>query len=220
MQPLPVIVFSIITLLTFQDIYRASVVRHAASPNITGGSTDSSIPTIDPSTSTAPSFTDIPTNIDSSGSASYGYGNHIHVSYCVGCQYGGRYQQLKKDLETAFPGIEVTGSNHPVGLLRNVGSYAILGAQMGVAALTLAGDRIFQYLGKPVPAMVTQMQQSKLTWGMGVWYGGSMLGNSLASSGAFEVMYNGEVIHSKLDQGHFPDNRYIIAKIQAYQKAG
>lgn len=57
-----------------------------------------------------------------------------------------------------------------------------------------------------------------MSWAMGTWYLGSMVRNYLASSGAFEVAYNGDVIHSKLALGHFPDVRYLIHKIEVYRK--
>lgn len=196
--------------------------------------------------------------MDSSG---YSVGDRVHVSFCIGCQFSGKFQKLKQEIEAALPGVQVTGSNHPVGFLRTAGNYAVLGTQLGLGALTLAGDKIFESLGKPMPSFVNTLQvgdfsrvvpfvpcnssldacipsplspparlaaiqphpplqQSKMSFAMGIWYGGSMLRNYLASSGAFEVAYNGEIVHSKLSQGHFPDNRYLIHKIEAFRKQG
>ena len=67
-------------------------------------------------------------------------------------------------------------------------------AQFGLLALVLVGERAFAAVGVPVPAWYQQTQQQKLPVLMAIWFIGNMMQNSLSSSGAFEVFYDGQLV--------------------------
>ena len=66
--------------------------------------------------------------------------------------------------------------------------------------LVFAGTSIFEQLGVPVPNAVASLVDNKFLL-IGVFFIAGQLANKVASSGAFEVYLDGELIHSKLQTG-------------------
>mmetsp|Transcript_23999 Transcript_23999/g.42758 ORF Transcript_23999/g.42758 Transcript_23999/m.42758 type:complete len:111 (-) Transcript_23999:370-702(-) len=82
--------------------------------------------------------------------------------------------------------------------------------QMGLLAVTFAGDKIFPILGMDAPAVYEQsVAQNKFGYGMGIWFLGNAINNSLMSTGAFEIYYDGNLIFSKLGSGRMPFGQEI-----------
>lgn len=92
------------------------------------------------------------------------------------------------------------------------GIRAIRFAQAGVAATFFLGDQIFGALGRRSPQFVGQMQENKMLTAAGV-YGLDVVAQTLKSINAFEVTYNGQVVHSKLKSGRFPETAELVAKL-------
>jgi hypothetical protein len=58
-----------------------------------------------------------------------------------------------------------------------------------------AGDKIFPILGMDAPAVYEQsVAQNKFGYGMGIWFLGNAINNSLMSTGAFEIYYDGNLV--------------------------
>ncbi|KAK9813674.1 hypothetical protein WJX73_002606 [Symbiochloris irregularis] len=100
--------------------------------------------------------------------------------------------------------MSVQGSNYPVPPFKAVLAKLVFGAQIGVIALILLGERAFAAIGTPVPDWFQRAQQNKLPLLMGVWFMGNALHNSMMQTGAFEVFYDGHQVFSKLQTGRLP----------------
>lgn len=74
-------------------------------------------------------------------------------------------------------------------------SRVVSAVQMGFIGLALGGDQILPLLGvNDPPQLYTRMRENKLQWVMGAWFVGNMVQNSLTSSGAFEIFYDGKLV--------------------------
>ena len=67
-------------------------------------------------------------------------------------------------------------------------------AQLGVIAIMLLGENIFAAVGVPVPVWYDQWKDKKMAIIMATWFLGTMFRNSLISTGAFEVFYDGHQV--------------------------
>lgn len=75
------------------------------------------------------------------------------------------------------------------------------------------GPKIFGLLGSPVPDWAAWMQNNKMSTVAAV-----MLLNSFAQAacqtGAFEIMYDGQLVYSKLETGKMPSIELILRGLQ------
>jgi len=94
------------------------------------------------------------------------------------------------------------------------GVRAIRCSQVGVAALFFLGEQLFSSLSRPVPHLVGQMHENKMVTAAAV-YGLDVVAQTLKSINAFEITYNGHVLHSKLSTGQFPDVDKLTASLKA-----
>jgi len=91
---------------------------------------------------------------------------------------------------------------------------ALRGGQLAIAALFFGGEAIFAAAGRSPPALVGRMHENKLATAAAV-YGLDVVAQTLKAINAFEITYNGRVLHSKLETGRFPDPQELAAKLQA-----
>ncbi len=72
----------------------------------------------------------------------------------------------------------------------------ILGfVQLGVIGVALAGEHVAQSLGVAVPEQyLAALREKRMVIIMGAWFVGNMIHNSLSSTGAFEVFYDGQLV--------------------------
>lgn len=94
--------------------------------------------------------------------------------------------------------------------------YAIRGvraAQVGTAIFFFFGEQLFGSLRRRPPALLAQMHENKLLTA-GAVYGMDVIAQTMKSINAFEITYNGHVLHSKLKSGRFPDPGQLIASLQ------
>lgn len=87
--------------------------------------------------------------------------------------------------------------------------------QIGIAAVMLAGDQIFQALAMPPPPLYLQLREKKTGVLMGTWIVGNMIQNSLSATGAFEVYSNGELVRLH----EFPSGTPALDQVQCLQIA-
>ncbi|XP_058110261.1 selT-like protein [Magnolia sinica] len=145
-----------------------------------------------------------------------GYGTTINLSFCSSCSYRGTAMTMKKMLETSFPGIEVTLSNHPPTLPKHLLSKVVPIVQVGVIGIVMAGEHIFPRLGfmTPPPWYFT-LRANRFGTIASTWLLGNVVQNFLQSSGAFEVYYDGDLVFSKLREHRFPSEfelRDLVSK--------
>ena len=113
-----------------------------------------------------------------------------------------------------FPGLKVEGGPYtpPVAVQYTV--RAVRAAQVGVGLFFLFGEQIFAKLGRlPAPPVYYQMHDNKLIAAGGI-YALDVMAQTAKSINAFEITYNGVMLHSKLKTGQFPDPAQVAAKLK------
>jgi len=85
-------------------------------------------------------------------------------------------------------------------------------------AVTVAGDYLLSFSSITSPFLAhplyLQVRENKYAFGIGAWMVGNMITQSLTSTGAFEVVYKGKVIFSKLEQRRMPNVDEIIKPLK------
>ncbi|KAG2333323.1 hypothetical protein Bca52824_004503 [Brassica carinata] len=151
-----------------------------------------------------------------SGLGSVGYGNTVEINFCVSCSFKGTAVTMKKMLETEFPGLDVILANYPAPAPKRLLAKVVPVAQMGVIGMIVAGDRVFPMIGiAQPPAWFNSLRANRFGSMASTWLVGNFLQSYLQSSGAFEVLCNGELVFSKLKEGRFPGEielRDLISK--------
>lgn len=112
--------------------------------------------------------------------------------------------QVRNAIERRFPGTEVVGTNFPPPKHKQAMAQLAQAGTVSAISVSVFGDQIFGALGMPVPELVAAMQQNKVGACMMAWMGGNTLAANLLNTGAFEVYYDGKMIHSKLETGRLP----------------
>jgi len=87
-------------------------------------------------------------------------------------------------------------------------------AQVGVAAAFFFGEQLFASLRRPAPQILGQMQENKLLTA-GAVYALDVVAQTFKSINAFELTYNGRVLHSKLKSGDFPDVGQVVSRLRS-----
>lgn len=125
--------------------------------------------------------------------------------------------QVQNIISREFPGVEVIPSNYPVAPVKLALGRLVTYAQLGLLALTFAGDKIFPYLGIEPPGFYEQVKLNKFGYAMGVWFLGNALNGQLMSTGAFEIYHNGNLVFSKLTEQRMPTGPEIMSFMSAVQ---
>jgi len=132
--------------------------------------------------------------------------------------------QVKDALRQHFPQLEVNGGNYPAPASKVFMAQILQVVQLSVVALAVAGDYIFTSLlnypaNGPFPPFYEAIREKRMMIGMGSWFVGNSISQSLTSTGAFEIAFDGKVIFSKLaSQSHeLPSLQQIIREMQRVQ---
>ena len=91
---------------------------------------------------------------------------------------------------------------------------AIRASQVGTAAAYFFGEQAAEIVGMRPPSILRQMHANKLA-AAGVVYAMHVVAQTFQSINAFEVTYNGHVLHSKLKSGAFPDVQQLVTQLHA-----
>lgn len=91
---------------------------------------------------------------------------------------------------------------------------AVRFAQVGVAGFYFLGEQLSAALGRSPPKILGQMHENKFLVA-GAVYGLDVVAQTFKSINAFEVTYNGRVLHSKLSSGRFPAAGEVVARLRA-----
>jgi len=124
------------------------------------------------------------------------------------------FQQVRAHLQNQYPNIRIEGRNFIPPFPRPQLYQLVQLAYMSCIALLLFGNYIFPVLGIPPPQIYYDVQANKLAWVFGIYFVGNTICNSLLSSGAFEVTYQGQVVWSKLAQGRLPNWEELLFSLQ------
>jgi selT/selW/selH-like putative selenoprotein len=129
--------------------------------------------------------------------------------------------QVKELLEKHYPQLEVNGGNYPTPASKVLLANALHVVQLGVIGLVVAGEYLFTNVlnypvGGPFPPFYESIKEKKLLVGFGAWMVGNSLAQSLTSTGAFEIAYNGQMVYSKLasSSAQLPTLQQIITNLQ------
>ena len=125
----------------------------------------------------------------------------------------GQFRSCATALQQQFPGLRIEGGPYtpPVGV-----QYAVRAVRAGQVAAGLSyafGANVFAKMGRAQPAALVRMQENPLI-AVAAIYGLDVVAQTLQSINAFEITYNGQVLHSKLQSGKFPDARDLILKLE------
>jgi len=120
-------------------------------------------------------------------------------------------------LQSSFPALKIEGGPYTPPQAVQYGIRAVRFAQAGVAVGFFFGEQLFGLVGRPAPPIISQMHENKLVTAAGV-YGLDVIAQTMKSINAFEITYNGQVLHSKLKSGRFPEPSELVAKLQAVIK--
>mmetsp|Transcript_5216 Transcript_5216/g.14955 ORF Transcript_5216/g.14955 Transcript_5216/m.14955 type:complete len:102 (-) Transcript_5216:531-836(-) len=83
--------------------------------------------------------------------------------------------------------------------------------QGGAIVLVLTAERMLPALGLDQdPSFYQVLKERRFPIIAGVWLFGNMVQSSLTSTGAFEVFYDGRLVHSKLATGHLPQMEELL----------
>ncbi|GFH30022.1 selenoprotein T [Haematococcus lacustris] len=97
-------------------------------------------------------------------------------------------RQVQGFVRQEFPNVEVLATPYPVALPKALLAKGVQVVQYGVLAVCLAGDKLFQTIGVPTPALYMQhVAPNRFGTAMGAWLVGNMAQSSLTQTGAFEV---------------------------------
>lgn len=114
----------------------------------------------------------------------------------------------------SFPGLRVEGGPYTPPVTVQYTVRAVRAAQISAALFFFFGEQVFAKLGRAPPAVLQQMHENKLVAAGGI-YALDVVAQTAKSINAFEITYNGHVLHSKLKTGSFPEPDQIAEKLRA-----
>lgn len=140
----------------------------------------------------------------------------LDVFLCNSCGFKKHFDEIKLYLESRIPNLRVINNEYPIKNSKKMLSKLIMFLQYAIILFIFFGEKVFGYLKMPVPAIYYKMTQYKMFIVFGVYMFGNNLSSMLTSSGAFEVVFNNEVLFSKINQGGFPkpETLFLLLKNQ------
>jgi len=118
------------------------------------------------------------------------------------------------ELQQRFPGLKIEGGPYAPPVLVQYGIRAVRVAQGATGIFFFFGEQILAKLGRPPFDFMGELHTNIMVH-VGALYGLNVVADTLKSINAFEVVYNGEVLHSKLASGQFPEPGVVSQKLQA-----
>jgi selT/selW/selH-like putative selenoprotein len=85
--------------------------------------------------------------------------------------------------------------------------------------LMLAGEFVFTSVvpAEPVMLLVRRLKENQMPVIIALFVC-NMIATNLLSTGAFEVMYDGELVFSRLDTGLVPDAHYLLERLKNFHR--
>lgn len=116
------------------------------------------------------------------------------------------------ELQQQFPGLRIEGGPYtpPVWVQHGVKVVRVTQALVGV--FFFFGEQILGALGRQ-PFEFMQETHTNLGAHIAAVYGLNVIADTMKSINAFEIIYNGQVLHSKLSAGGFPEAGALAKKL-------
>jgi len=120
-------------------------------------------------------------------------------------------------LQRAFPDLKIEGGPYTPPVYVQYGIRGVRATQVAIGIFFFFGEQLLAAVGRPAPEFMKETITSMLYHG-GALYGVDLIAQTLKSINAFEVTYNGEMLHSKLASGKFPDLNQVASKLHAIRE--
>lgn len=125
---------------------------------------------------------------------------------------------VKKFLEEKFPSLvgRITGGNEPPPPIIDVLLKAMTGIQLLTMGFVLFGDSLWTNVFKfrQVPSWYYSIKQYGFQFSLAIFFLIPQMLNSYVITGAFELVVDGEVVFSKLNEGRMPDATDIVVAFE------
>jgi len=128
--------------------------------------------------------------------------------------------QVKDALRQHAPHIEVNGGNYPTPASKVWLAQGVQVVQLSLIGMAVFGDLVLtSVLGYPTngpfPNFYQSMREKKWYVGLGAWMVGNSIIQSVTSTGAFEIAYDGHLIYSKLNSPthQLPSLQHILTEM-------
>jgi len=130
----------------------------------------------------------------------------------------GQFRRCALELQQNFPGIQIEGGPYTPPVSVQYGIKAVRASQAMVGVFFFFGEQILAAAGRQPFDFMKEEMHTKIMYHLGALYGLNVIADMLKSINAFEVIYNGKVIHSKLESGSFPEPGTVSQKLKQAQK--
>lgn len=117
------------------------------------------------------------------------------------------------ELQREFPELRIEGGPFTPPATVQYGIRAARVCQLGVGVFFFFGEQMLAAMGRP-PFEFMSETHTNIAVHLGVLYGFNVIADTLKSINAFEIVYNGHVLHSKLSSGAFPDAGELSRKLR------
>lgn len=121
------------------------------------------------------------------------------------------------ELQQQFPNLRIEGGPYTPPAYVQHGIKAVRAAQVGVVIMFFFGEQLITGLGRTPPEYMGDMQQNAMISG-GIFYGLNCIAQTLKSINAFEIWFNGKLLHSKLSTGEFPQPGHLAQKFRQLRR--
>lgn len=121
-------------------------------------------------------------------------------------------------MQQEFPGLKIEGGPFTPPAYVQYGIRAVRVGQVAVGIFFFFGEQILQKLGHAPFGFMEEVPQ-RLAAHAAALYGLNCIVSTLQSINAFEITYNGKVLHSKLSSGSFPPPGELSKKLKAAQRS-
>lgn len=128
------------------------------------------------------------------------------------------YNDLSRYLQHHYPALRgnVQGEYYPAPQPAAAIAQITQSFQLALMPLLLLGEGLFHTLGMSTPSWYKFFDENKMGLFIMVYIGNTIAQNK-ASTGAFEIKYNGQLVYSKLATGEVPT---LEAILQSLHRAG
>lgn len=130
----------------------------------------------------------------------------------------GQFRRCALELQRDFPGIKIEGGPYTPPVAVQYGIKAVRAGQAAVGIFFFFGEQILAAAGRPPLDFMKEEIHMRIMYHLGALYGMNVIADMLKSINAFEVVYNGHVLHSKLSSGSFPEPGLVSRKLQEVQR--
>ncbi|KAJ0398317.1 hypothetical protein ATCC90586_001773 [Pythium insidiosum] len=141
--------------------------------------------------------------------------DEVRVYFCTSCGYRQNFEQVKSFLEDKYPHLvdRVYGANYDADPLKLFAAQMIGYAQLAAMALMIFGETLFRSMGWD-DTLLQKALNNRIACFAVILFMGS-LSQSMVSTGAFEIFYNGELVFSKLQLGRWPALEELTQLLEA-----